>query len=198
MLPRGPATLPPTRNLDVRDFADLGNAPIENIGENISQAALANLAANSDDPVLAMLAQILRTQARGTANVRAYPFTINPPVATHPAAAVIVVQQILNPNPKRKLLYYTELQTVARGAGGVAQSGFTFCESNTKPTEFTGPNINTWINQMLQASYLTPYGGISIAAPAPANAISVIASWGPPGTVGAATAPLQGVIFEGF
>lgn len=197
MLPRGliNAPLVPTHNFEVKARSDLGPGSLDNVGQNLSDAVLANVVATGE-PALAIPAEIARTQSRVNANFQAYPFTITPPFAVHPATVVVMTQQLLTQNLKRKSLYYLESQSAARAASGVTASGILFQAGPAVPQVQNGSDASPLLAQALQTSFLTAQGGVSISAPAPTNAITVIAQWGPPAVAGSPASPLVGVIID--
>jgi hypothetical protein len=169
--------------------------PSSGTGEvTLSPNELANyVAAKGQNPLLALQAELIRTDAKVNANFITTSFAINPPFTVHPAAPVVFTMQILPGNPKRKSFSYQETVTAARQANGVTQSGFILQPGPIgKPA--TG-NLSA-LAQMQQVSFLSQGGQAGIDTPCPINPVTVAVQYGPPAVVGSPCCPLVGIVTE--
>ena len=160
----------------------------------ISENDLSQFVASADNsPLLALVAEVVRTQAKVNANFITTAFAINPPFAVHPATPVVFTVQILPANPKRKSLLYQETVNAARQENGVTQSGFIL---QPGPIGKASQGNLAALAQMIQTSFLSQGGNAGIDGPAPTNPVTVAVQYGPPAVVGSACCPLVGTITE--
>lgn len=183
-----------------RAVGDLGPGRLQGGGVGLSPSQLLNAVQNSPDPSVQLAAESIRTQVPANCNFNGYPFSIAPPASllgVQPATVVVVIQQILGSNPARKSLFYQETQNAGRQASGVTQSGILLQPGPSATQVSNGAAANAILAGIIQTSFLSAGGNVAIDAPAPTNAITVVAQWGPPAVAGTAIVPLSGVIFEG-